>query len=124
VFPDRRVFLVQSPVDADGHLIEDGVWTAQRHRTYAQRYIADRAALEEAVPGRRLYIGWTILPSLTNLQMLVERIPVGNLSDKIGASRFTAHLSHSWLWHDPAYELHQIAKYGHYRVYEVRSRGS
>lgn len=122
VFPHRPVFLVQSPVDSDGRIIRDAAWTSRRLHTYARHYLPERTLLERTTPGRRVYIGFAILPSLQNLVGLLRMVPIKDLPERIGASRFMVHQTQSWLWHDPHYDLAEIAQHGPYHVYEVRAR--
>ncbi len=119
IYPDRPVYLVQSPTNSDGQIIQDDVWLRARQRNYSGHFLPDAEALEKTVPGRRIYLGWTILPSLQNLQAVLKRIPFGNLEERFSSSKFLVHMTGSWLWQDPNYVLSPVGQHGQYLAYEV-----
>jgi hypothetical protein len=119
LFPEKPLYLVQSPADAQGRLIEDSDWVERKKEMYGKHYIPDRKSLSTLTQRRKLYIGWTILPSIDNLRRLLIKIKLQKIAKPLDPSRFMNHMSQSWLWKDPNFNLQKIDKFGQYTVYEV-----
>ena len=122
LFPEKPVYLVQSPFNQKGEVIQDAVWTKRHVAIYGDRYLPNAKALTPFVEHRMLYMGWTILPSLQNLHDLLMRMGFQRLATQLEASNFLNHITQSWLWQNPNFPMEELARYGQYRVYEVRHK--
>lgn len=120
-FPDKPIYLVQSPATADGHVVDDPVWTAQFASTYGDHFLRNGDALVSRLHNRTVLIGWTILPSLANLRELFTAVWLDEAAARIDGFNVRNHLTETWIWEDRRFAIRKVSQYGQYRLYEVRS---
>ena len=122
-FPARPIYLVQSATDESGELIHDPTWTARFATMYGKHFLPSAEAFPADFSDRRLlYIGWTVLPSLQNLRDLLLFIGCPSLAGYLEASRFTNHMTQSWLLRDSHFRMQEVSRFGQYQVYEIKPR--
>jgi len=121
-FPERSVYLVQSPLNKANEIVTDPEWMRRRQRTYGDVFIADSASMQR-LEGRALYyIGHGMLPPLRNLKRVASTLGLDLIARRIDDMNPLNHIARSWLWHDPEYIFQPVARDGNYSLYRVEKR--
>jgi hypothetical protein len=122
VYPELPVYLVQSAADEKGEIIRDEGWVQGRRKDYGDHFLPDQKALEDLGERKKIYLGWTILPSLQNLKQTLKSLGAESLVRQMDNAPLLNHLTQSWLWSHPDYQMTLLDKIGQYEIYEVRKR--
>ena len=91
-----------------------------RKSLYGEWYLPDEEALMNLSGKKVVYIGWSILPPLQNLKILLRNLGLQTVESRLDPHRFMNHITQSWLWQNPAFPMRELARHGQYQVYEVR----
>jgi hypothetical protein len=121
IYPEKAIYLVQSAATEQGDRVDDPAWTDRYARMYGSHYLPSAEALSRLRQTRLLYIGFTIMPSIQNLQTAVSAAGLGPLAAFLANADLRNHLIESWIWQNPRFQLLEVAEYGQYRVYEVKA---
>jgi len=118
--PETTVLLVQSPVDAEGRAVRDEAWLARRRATYGSTFVASPEELARYRSRPLYYVGHGRMPPFRNLARLANLVGLDFVARRIDAMNPLEHLTHSWMWEDPAFVFTEMEPGGHYRVFRVR----
>jgi len=118
-FPNRAIYLVQSPVNEEGEVVVESHWLRRRQNAYGDAFIADTASLKR-LEGRALYyIGHGVLPPLQNLARVASVLGLKVVAKRIDDMNPLNHIAHSWMWNSPDFVFYLVARDGNYRLYRV-----
>ena len=122
-YPERPVYLVETPRDDDGRLVRDSAWEARRRATYGETFVDDMQGLRSVARGGPLvYVGYGRLPTLDRLQRLSARYGISPVSRALERMKPRNHLAESWMWGDPRFAFRPWAEIGQYFAYLVTVR--
>lgn len=119
-FPERPVFLVQSPVDDERRPYRDPAWESRLRSYYGPAFLPTLDDLERLGNVPFLYVGHGMLPPFQNAQRVADWLNLGFVSNMIERVSPRRHIEESWMWTADAIQLEARARSGAYYVYDVR----
>lgn len=122
-FPDRPVYLVQSPVDDQGQVFRDEPWERRQARNYGDAFIGNRADMVRVAEAERVYLGQGILPPIQNLRRLAGQLHLEGVVRRLDAMQPRNHITESWMWEDPQVQLREAFVIGQYTAYIIGAFG-
>ena len=121
-FPDRPVYLVQSPVDERGSPYRDPAWEERMRTNYGEDFVSGLAELEALPYREKVYMGHGILPPFSNLTAVSNALGAHWIVERLEAMKPRVHMTESWMWTDPRIRLEPTAEVGEYRLFRIGVR--
>lgn len=120
-FPERPVYLVQSPVDDRGVAYRDSLWERRQARNYGPAFIPGPEHLGRVAESTRVYIGHGELPPIANLRKLASSLGITPIVRSLDAMQPRRHITESWMWSSREVRLREAMRVGRYAAYHVET---
>ncbi|HEY8468173.1 MAG TPA: hypothetical protein VIL18_00955 [Longimicrobiales bacterium] len=121
-FPERPIYLVQSPIDARGHVYRDSLWERRQERNYGRAFIAGPEHLGRVAEIARVYLGHDVLPPIANLRKLASSLGFTPIVRSLDAMQPRRHITESWMWSSREVRLREALRVGRYAAYRVETK--
>jgi hypothetical protein len=118
-YPDREILLVQAPVDAAGKPFRDEDWVQRRRRDYGSHYLDSIEELSRYRGRALFYLGHGRMPPFQTLSRWTGALGLDFVARRIDEMNPLEHITHSWMWENPAFEFREVQRGPHYRAYRV-----
>jgi hypothetical protein len=116
--PEEPIYNVDDP-EGESSLLNE-LWRQRLKRWYGNAYIDEEKILTNFVSEKPVYyLGWRKYPPVEFVKRAAESIGIRKLSEYLDALPLKNHLSESWVWNFPAYNLKMAGKCGQYEYYRV-----
>jgi len=123
VYPDLPVFTVHSVETIKGLNFSQELMHNSQVKYYEDRIVLGPQQMDRLGGRVPVLMGFHENFAVANLRSIIATIPGDPLGSQMELMDFYDHFKTTWLWDNPAYDLKEVAKVGHYRVFEVRPAG-
>jgi len=123
VYPDLPVYSAHNVEAIDGARLSRELMRTTQERYYPDRLVLNPKQMDRLGGRTPVLFGFRENFAVANLRKIFSYIPGDSLESALKDISLYDHLTTSWLWDNPAYELKEVARVGHYRAFEVRPAG-
>ncbi len=120
-YPDLLVYSAHEVKAIDGVELSQELMRSSQERYYPDRLMLNPGQMVDRLGGRTpVLFGFHENFAIANLRTIFSYVPGDRLDRALNQIFLYDHLTTSWLWGNPDYELEEVVHEGHYRAFEVR----
>lgn len=123
VYPDLPVYSAHRIEAIDGVHLSQELMRSSQERYYPDRLVLNPGQMDRLEGRTPVLFGFHENFAIANLRAIFTYVPGDSLDRALDDLFLYDHLTTAWLWNNPAYELNEVVRVGHYRAFEVRPVG-